>query len=498
MINQYVTRGIRCAFAAALGCAMYMTRPSFAQTTSATTDRMVVSGLNDQGEVNLTVNKSTIIATGRPQKRVSVAEPSIVDVNGISPTRILLTAKKPGSTQLIIWDEQDRSQTIDVTVMADIAGLKAQLGKLQGAQIEATTAEDAVVLRGRASNLAAAEQAEALAAGYGKRVANFIEIAGGQQVQLQVRVAEISKTAVRQLGINFGYTDGIAQGASNVGQIAPLGFKEVGSAGAVALAIPTTPSSAVSFFGTGQAGNTAFAYFISALRDNNLLRILAEPNLVAMSGQEASFLAGGEFPIPVPQAGSGNATTITIAYREFGVKLNFVPIVLGDGKIRLRVAPEVSDLDFTTAVRFGGFVVPGLTQRKVTTTVELNDGQTLAIAGLLNQSVTVDRSVTPLLGDIPIIGTLFRSVRYQRKETELVIFVTPKLVAPMSPGQVPPMPGEVWRHPNDVQLYLGADMGGPVAGSRTAVAPRYIGEYGFVPASTGMPSAAPATQPTRR
>ncbi|CAN5380827.1 type II and III secretion system protein family protein [soil metagenome] len=471
---------------------------AMAQTTTAVTDRMVVSGLNEQGEVSLTVNKSVIVATNRPQKRVSVGEPTIVDVNGISPTRILLTAKKPGSTQVIVWDDQDRSQTIEVTVNADIAGLRAQLGKLDGAQIEATTAEDAVVLRGRVSNLMVAEQAEALAAGYGKRVANFIEVSGGQQVMLQVRVAEISKSAVRQLGVNLAYTDGISRGASNVGQVAPFGFKEIGSTGSVALALPTTPSAAVSLFGTGEVGNTAFAYFISALRDNNLLRVLAEPNLVAMSGQEASFLAGGEFPIPVPQSGTDNNTTITIAYREFGVKLNFVPIVLGNGKIRLRVAPEVSDLDFTTAVRFGGFVVPGLTQRKVTTTVELNDGQTFAIAGLLNQTVTADRSVTPLLGDIPILGALFRSVRYQRKETELVIFVTPRIVAPMSPGEVPPMPGEVWRHPNDLELYVNADMGGAVKNARTVPAPRYVGEHGYVPANAVAGEADPAAKPADR
>lgn len=498
MMTKCVICGVRFfALAAALLCAMLMTgRIAQAQTTSATADRMVVSGLNEQGEVTLTVNKSTIVATGRPQKRVSVGEPSIVDVNGISPTRILLTAKKPGSTQIIIWDEQDRSQTIEVTVMSDISGLRTQLGKLNGSHIEATTSEDAVVLRGRANSLEAAEQAVTLAAGYGKRVANFIEIAGGQQVQLQVRVAEVSKTAVRALGVNLAYTDGVSRGASVPGQIAPFGFRDLGNAGGVELALPNNPSSAVSLFGTGEIGSTTFAYFISALRDNNLLRVLAEPNLVAMSGQEASFLAGGEFPIPVPQSGSGNSSTITIEYREFGVKLNFVPIVLGSGKIRLRVAPEVSDLDFTTAVRFNGFVVPGLTQRKVTTTVELNDGQTLAIAGLLNQSVTADRNVTPLLGDIPIIGSLFRSVRYQRKETELVIFVTPRVVAPMSPGQTPPMPGEVWRHPNDFEFYAGGDIGGTVPGSRAGVPPRYMGEYGFVPAEGSAPKATPATQPS--
>ena len=463
-------------------------------------DKFVTSGLNEQGEVRLLINRSTIITTNRPQKRLSVSEPSIVDVNGISPTRFLLTAKKPGATQVIVWDDQDRAQTIDVTVQPDITGLREQLGKIAGAQIEATTTDDTVILRGRAPSLSAAEQAAALSSAYGKRVVNLLEVGGGQQVMLQVRVAEVSKSATRALGMNFGFIDGPSIFGSNVGQISPLGFKEIG-VGQLILGVPTSPPPAVNYFGKGEIGNTSFSYFLSALRDNNLLRILAEPNLIAISGQEASFLAGGEFPIPVPQSGTGNNTTITIQYREFGVKLNFVPIVLGDGRIRLRVSPEVSDLDFTTAVQFSGFVVPGLSQRKVTTTVEMNDGQTLAIAGLLNQNVTANKSVTPLLGDIPVIGALFRSVRYQRKETELAVFVTPRLVMGMSPDQVPAAPGENWRHPNEADLFLNQDLGGDQGGpSKTAATPArmYIGETGFAPATpmpSDAPNAAPATQP---
>lgn len=488
-----------CAAAAFLPhAAMAQTQPAAGASAPALPagDRFVISGLNDQGEVRLLVNKSTIITTSRPQKRVSVAEPSIVDVNGISPTRILMTAKKTGSTQLIIWDEQDRPQTIDVIVQQDVTSLREQLGKISGATIDVSTAEDTVILRGRVPSLEVGQQAEALAGAYGKKVANLLEVAGGQQVMLQVRVAEVSKSAVQQLGVNFGFTDGIGAGASNIGQIAPFGFKEIGNAGGQALAAQTALSSSVSLFGRGQIGNTAFNVFLSAMRDNNLLRVLAEPNLVAMSGQEASFLAGGEFPIPVPQTGSGNTSTITIEYREFGIKLNFVPIVLGDGRIRLKVSPEVSDLDFTTAVQFNGFVVPGLSQRKATTTVELPDGQTLAIAGLLSQSVTAQKSVVPLLGDIPVLGSVFRSVRYQRKETELVIFVTPVLVGPMNPADAPAMPGEVWRHPNEADLFLNQDIGGAVTGARRAssdgAGQRTMGQYGFT-SSSSQAAAAPAS-----
>jgi pilus assembly protein CpaC len=252
----------------------------------------------------------------------------------------------------------------------------------------------------------------------------------------------------------------------------------------------------VTLFGAGQIGNFYFEYFIQALRQNNLMRLLAEPNLVAISGQEASFLAGGEFPIPVTQGGGGSGgVAVTIEYREFGVRLKFVPVVLGDGRIRLRVAPEVSDLDFTTAVRFNGFVVPGLNSRKLDTTVELQDGQTFAIGGLLNNAMTSSKDVTPGLGDLPVLGVLFRSVRYQRKETELVVLVTPRLVSGMNPGQVPTLPGEHWRDPNELDLFLNRDIGGEMPDSRRAAttqpiaadsdaadAPRYRGSYGFTPA----------------
>ena len=211
--------------------------------------------------------------------------------------------------------------------------------------------------------------------------------------------------------------------------------------------------------------------------------------MVVISGQEANFVAGGEFPIPISQGGgtSGGGTAITVEYRTYGVKLRFTPVVLGDGKIRLKVAPEVSDLDFTTAVKFGGFVIPGLSQRRLETVVEMREGQTLALAGLLNNNVTANKDVTPLLGDLPYIGALFRSVRYQRKETELVVIVTPRLVEAVNPAQVPALPGERWRHPTEGDLFWKRDIGGPAGDEKRAAragkrgeAPRFKGEYGYV------------------
>jgi pilus assembly protein CpaC len=275
------------------------------------------------------------------------------------------------------------------------------------------------------------------------------------------------------LGFNFGYTDGRSFAGNNVGQVNPLGIMTVGSGSDLAV---SNPNPAVTFFGRGVFGDTAFTYFIAALKQNNLLRILAEPNLIAMSGKEASFLAGGEFPIPVTQGGgSAGGTAVTIEYKEFGVKLKMTPVVLGGGRIHLIVAPEVSDLDFTTAVQFNGFVVPGVTTRKVRTEIELNEGQTFAIAGLLNNNITTSKDVTPVLGEIPVLGALFRSVRYQRKETELVVLVTPHLVEGMNPGSVPPVPGEQWRDPTFGQLFIDGNLGGPVTDGHG------VPKYGTVP-----------------
>ena len=187
------------------------------------------------------------------------------------------------------------------------------------------------------------------------------------------------------------------------------------------------PDSSVPVFGAAQAGNASFEMFLTALRQNNLLRDLAEPNLTAISGNTASFLAGGEFPIPVPQAGGGGSA-ITIEYKKYGISLNFTPTVLGDGRLRLHCTPAVSSLDYTNSVTLNGFVVPALTTRNVDTTVELAEGQTFALAGLLDNKIIANKSVTPFLGDLPVLGLLFRSVKYQRSETELVVLVTPHMV----------------------------------------------------------------------
>lgn len=470
---------------------------------------LVSEGLCADGKLVLMDGKTAVLTTRAPYKRVSVGNPDIADVNPIAPTNILVTAKTAGTTQLILWDDNERSQVIDVLVEFDLGALRAKFDSLfPGHDVQAEAVNGSLALRGHVPSAEMAEQIVAVATPYGK-VLNFLEVSGGQQVMLQVRFAEVSRSAVTQLGVNGAYASGSFAGGSNIGQVNPTNM--IPGDGSIVGETPTPQglelaegsglvNPSVTLYGAGQIGNFFLEYFISALRQNNLVRILAEPNLIAISGQEASFLAGGEFPIPVTQGGGtgSGGTAVTIEYREFGVRLNFTPIVLGDGRIRLKVSPEVSDLDFSTAVRFNGFVIPGLSSRKVTTVIELSEGQSFAIAGLLNNSVAATKDVTPLLGDLPVVGTLFRSVRYQRKETELVVLVTPRLVEAMNPDQVPGLPGEKWRHPTESDLFWERDIGAEMSDAEIAAQtpttlpvddappPRFQGAYGF----------RPATQPT--
>ncbi len=441
---------------------------------------LVTEGLDAQGVLRLPANKSAVLRTRVPLKRVNVAGPEVADVTLVGPTEILVTGKKAGATQLILWNDGDRSQIIDVNVTIDYRILHDQIAKaFPDAAVEVNGANGAILLRGRVPSLQVAEQVVAVASNYGASVINMLEVSGGQQVVLQVRFAEVARSVTTNLGFNAFATDGKfrAGWVNGTGGSPP---------GAFATGATASIDSTVNVFAAGSVGKTAFEFFVDSLRQNNLLRVLAEPNLTTMSGHQASFLAGGEFPIPVPQAGGGG-TAITVEYKQFGVRLDFTPVVMGDGRIRLDVSPEVSDLDFTKSVSFNGFVIPSITKRNLHTTVELGEGQTFALGGLLNNRMTASKSVTPLLGDLPVLGPLFRSVRYSREETELVVLVTPHLAGGMNPNQVPKLPGEFWRYPNEWELYVNKDLGGPADDHRNGPSTRpgeFRGRHGFAPADS--------------
>jgi pilus assembly protein CpaC len=502
----------RLAFWAVLGALAASGATALGQANPPAAGIVVIEGLDPDGSLTIPVNRSRVLVTAAPLKdaghdgaAIMEGSPDIATVSPLSQTSILITAKKPGSTNLIIEDETGRRQLIELVVEADLQALRDQLKTLNpAADIEAGEVNGTIFLRGRVPTLQVADQAVQITAAYAgnaAKVTNLLEVSGGQQVMLEVKFAEVSKSVSTNLGVNFGYTDGKTFVGNNTAQINPF---TLSSGDLFGQAINSSvPGSAISYFGDIKFANSAFDYFIQCLRQNQLMRTLAEPNLTVISGEQANFQVGGQIPIPVPQqssGGSGGGSVITIQYENYGVLLHFTPVVLGDGRIRLKIDPEVSDLDYAHGVSIAGFTIPGFTTRTVDTTVELADGQTFTIAGLLNNQVTATANITPGLGDLPILGSLFRSVQYQRNQTELVVMVTPRLVEGINPDQVVSAPGEHWRYPTEADLFLNRDLGGEevaksaeAAGAPVKVAgppPEFHGSYGFMPtADTFVPGA---------
>jgi pilus assembly protein CpaC len=396
-------------------------------------------------KLNLVVGKSLVIDTPVAVKRVSLANPDIADTVVISPRQIYLTGKAAGTTNLTLWGADDRVSTIfDVTVSADLSQVKEKLQEvLPGEHIQVNAAHDAIALSGEVSSAANLSKALAISEAFApKKVVNLTQVAGVHQVMLEVRVAEMSRVLARRLGFNFTYVG--AAGDFAISRIGNLITPNVSDAGLTTIFGPN-----ITALFRFLSGSSTVTGFIDALKENGLVKILAEPTLVTLSGQEARFLAGGEFPVPVPQ----QFNVITIEFKQFGVGLSFTPTILSNDKISMRVAPEVSDLDFSTAVQLGGFVVPGLTVRRASTVIELADGQSFAIAGLLRETVREDISKFPVLGDIPILGALFRSTSFQKNETDLIIIVTPHLVKPLDMTKQT-LPTDLYIEPNDFEWYL--------------------------------------------
>ncbi|UCF95253.1 MAG: type II and III secretion system protein family protein, partial [Desulfobacterales bacterium] len=331
---------------------------------------------------------------------------------------------------------------------------------------------DSITLSGRVTSAANLTTAVSLARAFAPdgKVNNLLAVGGVHQVMLEVRVAEISRSTMKRLGINFTYQRGQDFAITRLSELTTQTVDKEGFINTV-----FAPSiNALFRFGVNSATWTGF---IDALKEDGLVKVLAEPTLITLSGKEAEFLAGGEFPVPVPQ--SGFANTITIEWKEFGVRLWFTPNVLDDGHINIKVAPEVSDLDFTTAVQFSGFIIPGLTTRRASTVVELADGQSFAIAGLLKDNVRDSLSKYPALGDIPILGTLFRSRDFQNERSELLIIVTPHLVKPLDMAKQP-LPTDFYIEPNDMELYLEGMLEGREKPGTIGERGRFDGEFGYV------------------
>ncbi|CAA7615391.1 type II and III secretion system protein family protein [Magnetospirillum sp. UT-4] len=408
--------------------------------------------------IEVAIDKARLLRVPTPFAHVAVGNPAIADVVPMTDRAVQVLGKATGATTLSLFDRGKQLVAVhELVVTADVDGLKRRLHELMPDQpVEVRAVGGAVVLSGTVSSAEQAGRALALAEHFApKKVTNMLRVGGSQQVMLAVRVAEVSRSVARELGVKPGFTGG----DFNFATLDPLDL------GRFATAELLTTSS----WGT-------LDLLFDALEEKGMVKVLAEPNLIALSGDTANFLAGGEFPIPVAQAAAGAGIAITVEFKKFGVGLAFTPTVLGDGLINLVVSPEVSQIDRTNAVALTGFSIPGLTTRRATTTVELRAGQSFAIAGLLQNDFQDQVRQIPGIGDIPILGALFRSSEFQRRETELVIIVTPHLVRPVAAGTLA-APTDGFLPPTDADLFLMGRVAGPATGG---TAPDLAGRYGYL------------------
>jgi len=396
-------------------------------------------------KLQVVVGKSIILKSPKIVKRVSIADPDIAAFIILSPNEIYITGKAAGITNLTLWQNKKITAIYDLEVDYDIPQLKRKLHEILPLEkkIRVFANHDSITLSGRISSAANLSLAMALAEAYAPEgnVRNMLKVAGVHQVMLEVKVAEMSKSVINNLGINFSYVRGGDLGLSLLGGLVQLG--ELTDIGTELLVSP-----AVNALFSFNKGSATWTGFVEALKEDGLVKILAEPTLIALSGQTAYFLAGGEYPVPIPSEDG-----IAIQYKPFGVTLSFTPTVLSEDKISIKVAPEVSELDFSIALQVGGYTVPGLSTRRASTVVELADGQSFAIAGLLKETIRDSMSRFPLLGDIPVLGALFRSRAFQKNETELIIIVTPHLVKPLDSAKQT-LPTDFYIEPDDTEIYL--------------------------------------------
>jgi pilus assembly protein CpaC len=425
----------------------------------------------------LLVGRSLVVSSPARIKRVSVADPAIIDAVVVNPNQILILGKAPGGVSLVLWDDTGQNQAFDVYVDLDTRGLANQLHEVfPNEALRVTSEKDTAILSGMVSSQAVADKMLEMAKSSAPKAVSLLQIPaqGGGEILLQVKFAEVDRSVLSQLGVNILSLPG----AKNIGAIGTQQFGQPQLQGGTLSAIPSTgPTQSITTTTTATSSTTAtstqdsytlsdimniflyrpdinLAATIKALQQQNVLQILAEPNVLTENGKEASFLAGGEFPFPTVQpGGAGSVPVVTVQFREFGVRLNFTPVLTPDGYIHLKVRPEVSALDYTNSLTLAGYVIPALSTRRVESEMELKDGQSFAIAGLVDNRVTETFEKVPGLGDIPILGKLFQSRSLNKSKTELMVLVTPRIVKPLTPSEVPagpyfpktflpPLPGE--------------------------------------------------------
>jgi pilus assembly protein CpaC len=412
--------------------------PAGAQDTAET--------MGTDSSLTLEVRKGRVIRLPRPVTTVFVADPEIADVQAQSASVVYLFGRRAGSTSLYAIDESDQVLLrTEVTVQHNLSGLRQAVAQIMpDARVTVSTVDGSIVLDGQVENPVQAQELRELAArflGQDETLLFRVRVAAPTQVNLRVRVAEVSRDVLKEFGINWealfqsgNFTFGLVSG------------RAVSDGAGTFLRSPTGANSA---FGSWQSGDDFINTALDALAEEGLVNVLAEPNLTALSGETASFLAGGEFPIPIDSNDDG----LEIEFKEFGISLAFTPTVLSSNRISLRVRPEVSDLSEKGAITINGLTIPALATRRAETTVELGSGQSFAIGGLLSTNIENAISKYPGIGDLPVLGTLFRSTRFRSNETELVILVTPYLVRPIDEPRLA-LPTDGYRAPSDVERIL--------------------------------------------
>ncbi|BDG01206.1 type II and III secretion system protein family protein [Anaeromyxobacter oryzae] len=447
---------------------------AIAATPAAVPTLRIDRSVGAAAELALESGQNRLLVLSEEIGRVAVADPSVADLKVVTPTQLLLTARSAGTTDLTLWNRNNDPLVISLQVTKSLEALRRQVKELfPGESIAVTGAGELVILSGEVSDVRVPERVVEVARLHARQVANLIKVAGNQQVQLEVRFAEVSRSGVRQIGVNLFHksTNGeVIAGMTGRG-INPGDFlntsqnPSIPGTGPRGLAAPGMPPDVnVPQFNTGFSlfvssfPEFPFSAMLSLLESNGLAKVLAEPTLVTLSGQQAKFLAGGELPIPL----GGSFGQISVEWKKFGILLEFTPTVIAGDTIHLDMAAEVSEIDQSLGVTIGGTTVPGLSTRHSETTIRLGDGQSFAIAGLLSDKVRSNVEQVPGLGSLPIIGALFRSSQYRRDETELLVVVTARLAKPVAPHQLPPLPSErELNNPNDLEFFLlGSDGGG--------------------------------------
>jgi len=395
--------------------------------------------------LHLLVGRSVVLDVATPIRRVSIADPAILDVVVLSSTQILVNGKAPGGVSLVLWLGAGASKTYELSVDPDVSGLNQKVEQaFPNDHLHLDASDGLVMLTGTASSSGEAEKIFQMVSAVVPKTVNLLKVASEtpSQILLEVKFAEVDRTALANFGFNLFSLPGVTKtlGTTGTQQFGPIQLQQNAATGMAGSPLQSTLSLSDLLNVFIYRPDINLGATIAALQQKNVLQILAEPNLLTENGKEAEFLSGGEFPVPVVQGGAvGSAPTVTILFKQFGVSLKFTPELTPDGMIHLKVRPEVSALDFTNAVTISGFLIPAISTRRADVQVALEDGQSFAIAGLEDDRVTNINNKVPVIGDIPLLGDLFKSESKNKTKTELLVLVTPHIVSPIAKGA--PAPG---------------------------------------------------------